>query len=98
MPTLQTDQPDSETTNPQAGRLDASLHEARHIVKLTSNLLHLQKTGKFCDVRFLCSDGYVEGKLQFYSNYFKHCSNIEGKNKMISLLKAILMSKQADFK
>ncbi len=42
---------------------DDLAQQTRHIVNVMSNLHVLQKEGKFCDVCFFCSDGYVEGNL-----------------------------------
>ncbi len=52
-------------TAPQTEQLDVNdfTDQARHLVNMAYNLLDLQKSGKFCDVSFICSDGCVKGTL-----------------------------------
>ncbi len=35
---------------------------SEHVWKLTSSLLGLQQSGKFCDLQLMCSDGIVMGE------------------------------------
>ncbi len=41
---------------------DNDTDQAKHLLNMASHLLDLQKAGQFCDVYFLCSNGYVKGK------------------------------------
>ncbi len=41
---------------------DCSNQQETHGTHITSNLLDLQKSRRFCDVSFVCSNGNVEAK------------------------------------
>ena len=50
-----------------------------HLWRLTTNLLDLQKSGKFCDVQLLCLDGTLMGKSKRFVGPSETKFEVEGR-------------------